>query len=178
MAPILRRESFSLAVALLICSLAASPAAADAPTAYEMLEKYGFPKGILPEGATSYVLREDKTFEVHLGGRGDCDFARKISGRLDEAAGALTELKGVSVKVLFVWFGIGEVVKGQNSLSFYVGPLSASFPLSNFEDCPRCRCGFNCSPKPRRKPPPPRSQIHRIALGNFLYHSSRCLSDS
>ncbi|CAA7400431.1 unnamed protein product [Spirodela intermedia] len=157
MAPILRRESFSLAVALLICSLAASPAAADAPTAYEMLEKYGFPKGILPEGATSYVLREDKTFEVHLGGRGDCDFAveggyllnykRKISGRLDEAAGALTELKGVSVKVLFVWFGIGEVVKGQNSLSFYVGPLSASFPLSNFEDCPRCRCGFNCSPE-------------------------------
>lgn len=158
MASILRRGSFSLAVALLICSLAASPAAAtaDAPTAYEMLEKYGFPKGILPEGVTSYVLREDKSFEVHLGGRGDCDFAveggyllnykRKISGRLDEAAGALTELKGVSVKVLFVWFGIGEVVRGQNSLSFYVGPLSASFPLSNFEDCPHCRCGFNCSP--------------------------------
>ena len=124
-------------------------------TAYEMLEKYGFPKGILPEGVTSYTLRDDGSFDVHLAGRGNCDFAvdggylldyrRIISGKLDPSAGAIKELRGVSVKVFFVWLSIGEVVKGENSLSFFVGPFSASFPLANFLECPRCRCGVNCA---------------------------------
>ncbi|MQL83388.1 hypothetical protein Taro_015910 [Colocasia esculenta] len=150
------RSALPLLGILLVASLAGAAAAAgdDAPTAYEMLEKYGFPRGILPEGVTSYVLREDSTFEVHLGSHRDCDFAveggyllnykRKITGRLDEASGALRDLKGVSVKILFVWLGINEVVKGSEHLSFFVGPLSASFPLSNFEECPHCRCGFDC----------------------------------
>uniref|UniRef100_A0A1D1ZLQ4 Tetraacyldisaccharide 4'-kinase n=1 Tax=Anthurium amnicola TaxID=1678845 RepID=A0A1D1ZLQ4_9ARAE len=158
------RSTLPLLLGLFLTSSLATPAeagdapaaAGDAPpTAYEMLERHGFPRGILPEGVESYVLREDGSFEVYLGGRRDCDFAveggyllnykRRITGRLDEASGALRQLKGVSVKVLFVWFGISEVVHGGDVLSFHLGPLSASFPLSNFEECPRCRCGFDCA---------------------------------
>ncbi|MQL86931.1 hypothetical protein Taro_019468 [Colocasia esculenta] len=46
---------------------ALSPSA-DSPTAYEELEQYGFPRGILPEGVKSNLLRKDGTFEAYLGG--------------------------------------------------------------------------------------------------------------
>ncbi|CAO1948531.1 unnamed protein product [Urochloa humidicola] len=42
------------------------------PTAYEMLERYNFTEGILPEGVMGYVLRPDGSFEVYL--PGDCAF--------------------------------------------------------------------------------------------------------
>ncbi|MQL76276.1 hypothetical protein Taro_008661 [Colocasia esculenta] len=129
----------------------------DAPTAYEVLERYGFPRGILPEGVKSYLLRKDGTFEAYLGGYGDCNFAvaggytlryrRKITGRLDVdgPTRAIRELKGVRVKLFFVWLPIGDVVRGDAELRFHVGPLWTTFPVSDFGECPRCRCGFDCA---------------------------------
>ncbi|XP_058099721.1 uncharacterized protein LOC131244079 [Magnolia sinica] len=119
-------------------------------TAYEMLEKFNFPKGILPEGVESYVLNKDGSFEVYLSG--DCTFRvageeyslnykRKISGKV--AFGSLKELKGVTVKILFFWLSIGEVSRVGEELNFYVGLLSASFPLSNFEESPQCGRGLD-----------------------------------
>ncbi|XP_010275026.1 PREDICTED: uncharacterized protein LOC104610211 [Nelumbo nucifera] len=108
-------------------------------TAYEMLEKFNFPKGMLPRGVKGYVLHEDNRFEVFLDG--DCKFEveggyslyykRRITGRV--GFGSLKDLEGVSVKYFFIWFGITEVNRGDVNLDFYVGPMSASFPLSNFE---------------------------------------------
>lgn len=122
----------------------------DAPSAYEMLEKFDFPRGILPEGVVSYTLRSNGGFEVSLSS--DCEFKvnggyllrykRRITGRVEK--GSIVELTGVSVKVL-VWFNINRLVKGDAEIYFYVGPLSASFPTSNFEECPKCRCGFDCA---------------------------------
>ncbi|KAH7685191.1 At5g01610-like protein [Dioscorea alata] len=122
----------------------------DAPSAYEMLEKFDFPRGILPEGVVSYTLRSNGGFEVRLSS--DCEFKvnggyllrykRRITGRVER--GSIVELTGVSVKVL-VWFNINRLVKGDAEIYFYVGPLSASFPTSNFEECPKCRCGFDCA---------------------------------
>ncbi|XP_006663322.2 uncharacterized protein LOC102701768 [Oryza brachyantha] len=162
-----------LVAALLLAAAAAAPALASssssssgdtnntaAPTAYEMVERYGFPRGILPEGVQSYVLRPDGSFEVLLsgdgvGGGGDCEFrvgdggayllryGRRIAGNARE--GSIRSLEGVSVKVLFAWLGIGQVDRAGDQLRFFVGPLSASFPLANFADCPRCRCGFDCA---------------------------------
>ncbi|XP_010930507.1 uncharacterized protein At5g01610 [Elaeis guineensis] len=137
---------------LLFLSLAfAETNLSDDPTAYELLERFNFPKGILPQGVQSYLLSEDGTFDVYLSG--DCEFKvtssyllrykRKITGTVK--SGTLDDLNGVSVRVLFLWFGINKVVRSGDELHFYVGPLSASFPSSNFEDCPRCRCGFNCA---------------------------------
>lgn len=127
-------------------------ASSDAPTAYDLLEEYSFPRGILPEGVESYLLTSDGSFDLYL--REECEFKvqggsyvlrykRKISGVLEP--GALKKLHGVSVKLLFLWFGIDEVVRTGDSLEFRVGLLSATFPSDNFEDCPRCRCGFDCA---------------------------------
>ncbi|EEE63768.1 hypothetical protein OsJ_18589 [Oryza sativa Japonica Group] len=46
----------------------------EEPSAYEMLERFGFPRGILPEGVTGYTLRpSDGEFAVYLG-TGECEF--------------------------------------------------------------------------------------------------------
>ncbi|WOL03620.1 hypothetical protein Cni_G12340 [Canna indica] len=139
---------FLLVSALVLSS--AESLVSEAPTAYEMLENFDFPKGILPEGVKGYKLNGDGTFVVLLSG--NCEFkvdggyvlkySSKISGKVD--SGSLKNLKGVSVKVLFAWFGINGVVRNDEELNFFVGPLSASFPVSNFEECPRCSCGFDC----------------------------------
>ncbi|KAF8730742.1 hypothetical protein HU200_016604 [Digitaria exilis] len=122
------------------------------PTAYEMLERYKLPRGILPVGVKGYKLRHDGSFEVFFSGDG-CEFRvgggryllrydRRIAGKA--TAGSIKNLQGVSVKILFVWLGINEVDRSGDQLSFHVGPLAASFPLSKFSQSPRCRCGFDC----------------------------------
>ncbi|MBU6434960.1 MAG: DUF538 domain-containing protein, partial [Nitrospirae bacterium] len=55
------------------------------------------------------------------------------------ASGRLTSLQGVYVKVLFVWLPVGEVDRSGDTLSFYIGPVSTSFPLSDFAHSPHCR---------------------------------------
>lgn len=122
----------------------------DNLTAYEMLEKYNFPKGILPQGVKSYTLNQDGSFAVFLNGNCKFDveggyslnYKSRISGKV--SFGSLKELQGVSVKVLFLWLSITEVDRGNGKLDFYVGPVSASFELVNFEESPQCGCGFNC----------------------------------
>jgi hypothetical protein len=125
------------------------------PTAYEMLERYDFPRGILPEGVQRYELRPaDGSFEVFLSDcSGSCEFRVgdryllrydcRIAGTARE--GSIRALQGVSVKVLFVWLPITEVDRAGDQLSFLVGPLAASFPLENFAESPRCQCGFDCA---------------------------------
>lgn len=122
----------------------------DKPTAYEMLERFNFPKGILPQGAKGYILKENGNFEVFL--NGDCKFEveggyslhykSKITGKV--SMGSLKELQGVSVKVLFLWLSITDVSTADGQLYFYVGPAFASFPISNFEEIPQCGCGLDC----------------------------------
>ncbi|XP_016466832.1 uncharacterized protein At5g01610-like [Nicotiana tabacum] len=121
-------------------------------TAYDLLESYGFPVGILPKGITGYDL--DKTtgkFNAYL--NGSCSFSlegsyqlrykSKISGYI--AKNKLTNLSGVSVKVLFLWLNIVEVVKNGDNLEFSVGIASASFSVDNFLVCPQCGCGLDCN---------------------------------
>ncbi|XP_062197880.1 uncharacterized protein LOC133900685 [Phragmites australis] len=144
-----------VALVFLAASGMASAASGNSttPTAYEMLERYNFPRGILPEGVQRYELRPDGSFEVFLSGNGGCEFRvadryvlrydRRIAG--NARTGSIRGLEGVSVKVLFMWLGITEVDRTGDQLSFLVGPLAASFPLGNFAKSPRCRCGFHCA---------------------------------
>ncbi|CAN6360052.1 unnamed protein product [Urochloa humidicola] len=127
-------------------------APADEPSAYEMLEGFGFPRGILPEGVTGYTYRaSDGAFEVFLGG-GDCEFdvdggyrltyRRRIYGNVE--GGSIRNLGGVSVRMFLFNWGIDRVVMEDPAhLMFYVGPLSQAFPADNFEESPRCR-GRGC----------------------------------
>ncbi|PKA57170.1 Uncharacterized protein AXF42_Ash002474 [Apostasia shenzhenica] len=137
----------SLTIFTLFIALAETQSS-DTLTAYELLEKFDFPKGILPEGVQSYLLRKDGSFDVYLGG--ECEFKvkgsyllrykKKISGQVK--TGSLKNLRGVRVKILFIWLGIGEVVRREDELKFYVGPFSATFSVDSFTVSPQCRDGL------------------------------------
>lgn len=122
------------------------------PSAYEVLEGYNFPMGLLPQGVRDYDL--DPTtgkFAAYLGG--SCSFSLEgsyqlryksvINGYISQ--GKLASLEGVSVKLFFLWVDIVEVQRNRDSLGFSVGIAGADFPLDNFEECPQCGCGLNCN---------------------------------
>ncbi|KMZ60874.1 hypothetical protein ZOSMA_56G01050 [Zostera marina] len=120
-------------------------------TAYEVMETYNFPIGLLPEGCLGYDLdRSTGKFAAYLDG--ECQFSLEgsydlkydstISGYISE--GKLSSLQGVSVKILFFWINIIEVTREGDNLKFSVGIASASFPIYNFFICPKCGCGVDC----------------------------------
>lgn len=69
-------------------------------------------------------------------------YKSKISGYI--AKEKLSQLNGISVKVLFLWLNIVEVVRNGDDLEFSVGIASAGFPIDNFDVIPQCGCGLNC----------------------------------
>lgn len=138
------------AAALSLIFLAA--AAAAVPTAYEVIQSYGFPMGVLPKGVTHYDLDASTgKFNAYL--NGSCSFSlegsyqlrykSRISGYIYN--NKLTDLSGVSVKVLFLWLNIVEVRRKGDNLEFSVGIASAEFSIDNFFVCPQCGCGLNCN---------------------------------
>ncbi|KAF5937342.1 hypothetical protein HYC85_024848 [Camellia sinensis] len=121
-------------------------------SAYEVLQSYDFPEGLLPEGVTGYDLDTSSgKFNAYL--NGSCSFSLEgsyqlkykstISGYI--AKDRLTSLTGISVKVLFLWLNIVDVVRSGDELEFSVGIASANFGIDNFEICPQCGCGLDCN---------------------------------
>ncbi|XP_059664310.1 uncharacterized protein At5g01610-like [Cornus florida] len=120
------------------------------PTAYQVLEEYDFPVGLLPKGVQGYELNETTgEFSVYL--NGTCSFSidgyklkykSTITGVISKDK--LKSLEGISVKVLFFWINIVEVIRDGDELEFSVGIASADFPVSNFDESPECGCGFDC----------------------------------
>jgi hypothetical protein len=113
------------------------------PTAYEMLKRYDFPPGILPEGAESYVVRPDGSFQVNF--PNDCHFrvakykvrySTRVAGNIQN--GSISSLEGVKVKIVFAWVGIGEVGRDGDELRLKAGPISKSFPVHDFSASPQC----------------------------------------
>ncbi|KAJ9543114.1 hypothetical protein OSB04_022821 [Centaurea solstitialis] len=127
------------------------PLLSTAITAYEALELFDFPSGLLPVGVTGYTLDEATgEFEAYLGQtcsysvQGyDLKYQSTISGIISKDK--LTNLKGISVKVLFFWLNIVEVTRDGDEMSLSVGILSAAFDISGFIESPQCGCGFDCN---------------------------------
>jgi len=127
--------------------------AAAKKTAYEALADFDFPPGIIPKGVVSYTLdNATGDFTAHLDSSSTCEFSIQgsytlrykptISGRI--SVDRLTNLKGVSVKILFLYVNIVEVTRDGDNLGFSVGIASAEFGLDNFLESPTCGCGFDC----------------------------------
>lgn len=122
----------------------------DTPTAYEVLQQYDFPIGLLPKGVLGYKLDSSTgKFSVHL--NGSCSFSIQsyelkykstFTGVI--AKRKLSELSGIQVKILFLWLSITKVTRDDDELEFSVGITSADFPVDNFNECPTCGCGFDC----------------------------------
>ncbi|KAJ4968956.1 hypothetical protein NE237_015657 [Protea cynaroides] len=144
---------FVCLVLLCLKPFPATPVAADETlSAYEALQQYDFPVGIVPKSIVDYELdRSTGKFSANL--NGSCRFPllnsyqlnyqSTISGYISEDK--LTQLKGVSVKVLFFWIDIIEVLRIGEALQFSVGITSASYPIENFLESPQCGCGFECN---------------------------------
>ncbi|XP_044973167.1 uncharacterized protein LOC123440670 [Hordeum vulgare subsp. vulgare] len=142
-----------LLLVLLPLLAGAGPAAAK-PTAYEALAAFDFPPGIIPKGVVSYTLdNATGDFTAHINSSSTCEFSIQgsyslrykpdISGRI--SVDRLSNLQGVTVKILFFWVNIIEVTRKGDQLGFSVGIASADFGLDNFLESPTCGCGFDCN---------------------------------
>ncbi|XP_061351891.1 uncharacterized protein At5g01610-like [Gastrolobium bilobum] len=135
-------------VSLLIFFLMPSTSAQNT-TAYDVLQQYNFPIGILPKDAVGYKLDNSTgKFEVYL--NNTCSFKIQshklkykstISGDITEDK--ISNLDGVQTKVLFLWVKIRSVTRQDNELQFSVGVASAHFPVSNFNESPTCYSDFD-----------------------------------
>ncbi|MED6155546.1 hypothetical protein PIB30_006048 [Stylosanthes scabra] len=120
-------------------------------TAYDVLQKFNFPIGLLPKGVVSYELEPSTgNFKAYLDD-GTCTF--KIQSYdlkyKSTITGVITKnkiysLSGIQVKVLFLWLNIVSVTRVDDELQLSVGIASADFAVSNFYECPSCGCGFDC----------------------------------
>ncbi|XP_027176542.1 uncharacterized protein LOC113775744 [Coffea eugenioides] len=119
---------------------------ASEPTAYEILQKYGLPIGLLPDSVTSYSLSEDGAFEVHLEKPCYVQFdyliyyEKKITGKL--SIGAITELKGVQVRRFLFWFDVDEIkvdLPPSDNIYFTVGFINKKLDVDQFETVHSCR---------------------------------------
>ncbi|XP_006655234.1 uncharacterized protein LOC102711535 [Oryza brachyantha] len=144
------------------------------PTAYEVLESYDFPVGILPKGVTSYTLDDStgeftatldvssSTCSFSIQGSYSLRYDPTITGRI--STDHLTDLRGVSVKVLFFWLSIVEVTRRGDQLEFSVGILSSDFAVDNFLESPQCGCGFDCDDALSSSSLLPPLQPHQLRL--------------
>ncbi|KAK9983713.1 hypothetical protein SO802_033238 [Lithocarpus litseifolius] len=122
----------------------------DSLTAYEVLEEYDFPVGLLPKGVLGYELDSSTgKFSAYLNGTCtytidsyELKYKSTITGII--AKDKLSSLSGITVKVLFFWLSIVKVTREDDELAFSVGIASADFPVSNFIESPSCGCGFDC----------------------------------
>ncbi|KAK4748793.1 hypothetical protein SAY87_015379 [Trapa incisa] len=147
MASILR----SAVIPAILC-LALITSAQSKRSAYDLLQDYNFPAGILPIGVQGYDLEPstgkfsayfNKTCSFSLDGSYQLQYKSTIGGVISK--NKLTGLHGVKVKLWFVWVDIVEVTRNGDNLDFSVGIAGADFPVDNFEEQPQCGCGLNCN---------------------------------
>ncbi|XVF41853.1 hypothetical protein PTKIN_Ptkin01aG0313900 [Pterospermum kingtungense] len=124
----------------------------EKPTAYDLLKGFNFPVGLLPKGVVDYDLDSSSgKFSAFL--NGSCSFSLEGSYQLKYkdtikgyiSKGKIASLEGVSVKLFFMWVNIVEISRRGDDLEFSVGIAGADFPIDNFEECPQCGCGLDCS---------------------------------
>ena len=136
---------------ILIQSSTPAISSIDIRTAYEVLEDYNFPVGLLPKGITDYDLNiTTGKFSVYF--NDTCSYSLKSSYHLKYlptikgyiSNGKLSSLEGVYTKLFLVWKEIVEIVRDGDNLVFSVGVLSSVFPIDYFEKSPECGCGFQC----------------------------------
>ncbi|XP_052147319.1 uncharacterized protein LOC127766270 [Oryza glaberrima] len=132
---------------LLIVLVASILHTVSSATVYDVLQQNKLPRGLIPQGVTSYVLHPDGHLEVTL--PGECNFAVTVGGSpykfcFDSKfvglikSGSISEINGVRVQVKYLFQAIVQVDQAGNQLTFKVGTSSISFHISDFTSSPVC----------------------------------------
>ncbi|KAI5082523.1 hypothetical protein GOP47_0002266, partial [Adiantum capillus-veneris] len=117
----------------------------NSTTAYEILEENGFPAGLLPSTVSSYELDEDdgaftlyleSACTVNIPNLYPIKYKSTIAGSI--TSGKISSLSGITVKVFFIWWSISSITVSDENLVFKVGPASASYAITNFDENPVC----------------------------------------
>lgn len=115
------------------------------PTVYELLPKYGLPSGLLPDSVTNFTLSDDGRFVVHLAKPCTIEFdylvyyEKTISGKI--GYGSITDLKGIQVKRVFIWFDVDEIkvdLPPSDSIYFKVGFINKKLDIDQFKTVHSC----------------------------------------
>ncbi|KAJ4882437.1 hypothetical protein Rs2_32530 [Raphanus sativus] len=114
-------------------------------TVYELLPKYGLPSGLLPDSVTNFTLSDDGRFVVYLSKPCTVEFDylvyydKTVSGRI--GYGSITELEGIEVKRLFLWFDVDEIkvdLPPSDSIYFKVGFINKKLDIDQFKTVHLC----------------------------------------
>ena len=103
---------------LLIVLVASILHTVSSATVYDVLQQNNLPRGLIPQGVTSYVLHPDGHLEVTL--PSECNFAVTVGGspykfRFDSKfvglikSGSISEINGVRVQVKYLFQAIVQV---------------------------------------------------------------------
>lgn len=112
--------------------------------AYDLLSKYGFPKGVLPDNVKSYNVSDKGILRVQLQNRCTVSslgirYSANIRGRL--AYGSLTRVNGIRGKTEHgFWLTVVaiEVNETSNTVGFSIGGLFKDFPANELDVSPSC----------------------------------------
>lgn len=123
-----------------------SPANGDEkPSAYQVLQSYNLPIGVLPKGALEYTLDPNSgEFSVNLSsncgfhaGSYKIKYSSPITGVISN--NTLGDISGVKVKVSLFWISIETVKRNQDQLAFKIGDITTKhFKVGSFNSCPDC----------------------------------------
>nr|AGV54581.1 hypothetical protein [Phaseolus vulgaris] len=119
---------------------------------YEVLPKFGLPSGLLPDSVTDYTLDEEGQFAVALAKPCYIQFEylvyyeKKITGKL--SYGSITNLKGIQVQRLLLWFNVDEIrvdLPPSSNIYFQVGIINKKLSVDQFKTVHSCRKSLSSS---------------------------------
>ncbi|KAK8691845.1 hypothetical protein V6N13_075340 [Hibiscus sabdariffa] len=138
--------SFLFSIPKSLSSLEPQPAPTPAPTVWDILPKFGLPRGLLPSTVTDYVLHDDGRFVVMLESPCYIQFEylvyyeKTITGKL--GYGSITDLEGIQVQRFFFWFDVDEIkvdLPPSDSIYFQVGFINKKLSVDQFKTVHSCR---------------------------------------
>lgn len=112
---------------------------------HDLLPKYGFPRGLIPDIVKSYTLSDDGHFQIFLVHPCYVQFDqlvyydKVVKGKLKY--GSVTDVSGIQAKKLFLWVTVTGIDADFESdmLEFHVGVLSEKLPAKQFQKIPSCK---------------------------------------
>lgn len=133
---------------IIIFFLSSIPAKSES-SVYDILTQFGLPKGLLPDCVVDYTFSpEDGNFVVELEKPCYVQFdylvyyEKRITGSLK--MGSITNLKGIQVKRLFLWFDVDEIkvdLPPSDSIYFQVGLINKKLKVDQFQSVRSCNSG-------------------------------------